>query len=190
MRPIVLPPLEGRSMHRTLVAIAIGILFVAPAAPARAQTIVALDDYDTARAGLRVGYGGHGLDFQASVDSRRFVSLVRFRADVGHGHWLGINAEEFAPRVTRVAASALFYFAPRHQPELPAYVGAGIAAFVPHGDGFPARVGGRVIAGMELSVDRWTVGPEIEFDLTPGELAQRKDLLPTGRIGIAIRRHF
>ena len=179
-------------MHRTLSAIAIGVLLVAPAAPARAQTIVALTDYDTARAGLRVGYGGRGLDLQASVDSRRFASLVRLRADVGHGHWLGINAEEFAPRVTRVAASALFSFAPRHQPELPAYVGVGIAAFVPHGDGFPTRVGGRVVAGMELSVDRWTVGPEIELDFTSGKLDRfrRKDLVPTGRVGIAIRRHF
>jgi hypothetical protein len=178
-------------MHRTLAAIAIAILFVAPAADASAQAI-ALQDYDTARAGLRVGYGGRGLDLQASVDSRRFVSLVRFRADGGHGHWLGINAEEFAPRVTRVGASALFYFAPAHQPELPAYVGVGIAAFVPRGDGFATRVGGRVIAGMELSVDRWTVGPEIELDLTPGKLDrfQRKDLVPTGRVGIAIRRNF
>ena len=64
-------------MHPTLSAIAIGVLFVAPNAPARAQTIVALTDYDTARAGLRVGCGGHGLDLQASVDSRRFASLIR-----------------------------------------------------------------------------------------------------------------
>lgn len=179
-------------MHRTLFAIAIGILFVTPAAPARAQTI-ALANYDGARAGLRVGYGGRGLDLQTSVDSRRFLSLVRFRADVGHGHWLGINAEEFAPRVTRVAASALFYFAPRHQPDFPAYVGLGIGAFVPHGDGFPTRMGARVIAGMEGSVDRWTVGLEGELDLTPGTPLDRfpgKDLLPTGRVGIAIRRHF
>ena len=62
-------------------------------------------NYDSARAGLRVGYGGHGLDLQASVDSPRFGSLVRIRADVGHGHWVGINGEEFTPRVTRVAAS-------------------------------------------------------------------------------------
>ena len=75
-------------MHRSLAAIAIAILFVAPAAPARAQTTVALVDYDTARAGIRVGHGGRGLDLQASVDSPRFGSLVRFRADVGHGHWV------------------------------------------------------------------------------------------------------
>src|SRR5688500_19503079 len=62
---------DRRSMHRTLVAIAIGILFVAPAAPAKAQTSIALANYDGARAGLRVGHGGRGLDLQASVDSRR-----------------------------------------------------------------------------------------------------------------------
>ena len=50
-------------MHRSL-AIAIVVLFSAPAAPARAQTIVSLLNYDSARAGLRVGYGGHGLDLQ------------------------------------------------------------------------------------------------------------------------------
>jgi hypothetical protein len=45
---------------------------------------------------------------------------------------------------------------------------------------------------MEGSVDRWTVGPELEFDLSPGKLDQfrRTDLLPTARIGVAIRRHF
>lgn len=178
-------------MHRTLVAIAFGILFVPPAAPARAQTI-ALVNYDGARAGLRVGYGGRGLDLQTSVDSRRFLSLVRFRADVGHGHWVGINGEEFTPTVTRVAASALFYFAPRERPEFPAYVGVGIGAFVPHGDGFPTRIGPRLTLGMEGFVDRWTVGPELEFELSPGNLDRfrRKDLLPTARVGIAIRRHF
>lgn len=180
-------------LHHRLTTIAIVILFVAPAAPARSQTTVTLLDYDTARAGLRVGYGGRGLDLQASIDSRRFGSLVRVRADIGHGHWLGINAEEFAPRVTRLAASALFYFAPRHQPELPAYVGVGLGAFVPHDDGFPTRMGARVIAGMELSLDRWTVGPEVELDLTSGKPIEGfpgKDLLPTGRLGIAIRRRF
>jgi len=178
-------------MHRTLAAIAIGVLLVAPAPPARAQTI-ALADHDAARAGLRVGYGGRGLDLQASVDSRRFASLVRFRADVGHGHWLGINNEENAPMVTRVAASALFYFAPPYQPEFPAYVGVGIGAFVPHGDGFPTRMGARVIAGMEGSGDRWTVGLEVGLGLTRGRLDRctRRGLVRTGRVGMAIRRHF
>jgi len=179
-------------MHPNLSAIVIVVLFVAPAAPAGAQAITLLTNYDAARAGLRVGYGGHGLDLQASVDSPRFVNLVRFRADVGHGHWVGINNEESAPMVTRVAASALFYFAPRHQPEFPAYVGVGIGVSVPHDDRFPARVGTRLSFGMELSVDRWTVGPEVEFDLTQNKLDRfrRNDLVPTGRVGIAIRRHF
>jgi hypothetical protein len=94
--------------------------------------------------------------------------------------------------VTRVAASALFYFAPRERPEFPAYVGVGIGAFVPHGDGFTTRIGPRLTLGMEGSVDRWTVGPELEFELSPGNLDRfrRKDLLPTARVGIAIRRQF
>ena len=174
-------------MHHRLAAIAIVILFITPAAPASAQTI-ALADYDAARAGLRVGHGGRGLDLQASVDSPRFLSLVRFRADIGHGHWLGINSNGDEPRVTRAAASALFYFAPSYRPEFPAYVGVGIGAYVPHGDGFPTRIGTRLIAGMEGSGNRWTVGLEGELDFTHGD--RRKDLLPTMRVGIAIRRHF
>ena len=178
-------------MHRTLATIAIGILFVAPAATASAQT-VRLVDYDAARAGLRVGYGGRGLDLQASVDSPRFLSYVRIRADVGHGAWLGINNEQFAPMVTRVAASALFYFAPSHAPELPAYLGLSVAAFVPHEEGVETRVGARLTLGMEVTLDRWTAGPELEFDLPPGKLDQfrQKDLVPTIRWGVAIRRRF
>ena len=179
-------------MHRTLAAIAIVILIVAIPAPARAQTIAPLPDYDAARAGLRVGYGGRGLDLQASVDSPRFISFVRFRADVGHGHWIGINNERFAPRVTRVAASAHLYFWRRNLPGFSSYVGGGIAAFVPHGDDFATRTGKRVILGMEHSGDRWTVGPEIEIDLSSTRRDQfgRRGLAPTMRLGIAIRRNF
>lgn len=119
-------------MHCRLVAMSIVVLFVAPATPAGAQTPNALADFDCARAGLRVGHGGRGLDLQASVDSPRFGSFVRFRADVGHGRWLGINGGQFEPRVTRFAASALFYFARRDVPEFPAYIGVGIGAFLPH----------------------------------------------------------
>jgi hypothetical protein len=179
-------------MHRCLATIAIVILFVAPAAPARAQTIT-LQNYDTPRAGLRLGHGGRGLDLQASVDSQRFGSFVRFRADVGHGHWLGINGNGNEPKVTRIAASALFYFAPSHQPDFPAYVGVGIGRFVPHGDGFPTRTGARLTAGMEGTADRWTVGLEVELDLTSGKPLKDfpgRDLLPAGRIGVGIRRHF
>ena len=60
-------------------------------------------------------------------------------------------------------------------------------------DSSPTRMGTRVIAGMEGSGDRWTVGLEVELDLTSGKPLDRlpgKDLLPTGRVGIAIRRHF
>jgi hypothetical protein len=178
-------------MHRSL-AIAIVVLFAAAAVPASAQTVVTLVNHDAPRAGLRIGHVGGGLDLQASVDSRRFASLVRVRADVGHGHWLGINSNGDEPRVTRLAASTLFYFAPSHKLEFPAYLGVGIGAFVPHGNGFAARMGARLIAGMEGSADRWTVGLEGELDLTSGKPLDRpgKDLLPTGRVGIAIRRRF
>jgi hypothetical protein len=180
-------------MHRILAALAIFVLSVAPAAPADAQTIISLINYDAARAGLRLGYGGRGLDLQGSVDSRRFANLVRFRADVGHGNWLGINSNGNEPRVTRAAASALFYFAPAHQPDFPAYVGVGVGAFVPHADDFPTRMGARLILGMEGYADRWTVGVELEFDFTSGKPLDgfpNKDLLPTARVGIAIRRRF
>jgi hypothetical protein len=133
-------------MHRTPTAIAIIILIVATAGSAAAQTIVPLPDYDAARAGLRVGYGGRGLDLQASVDSSRFVSLVR----------------------------------------------VGVGAFVPHGDDFAALMGKRLILGMEHSGYRWTVGPEIEIDLSPRgrDRFGRRNLVPTMRMGIALRRNF
>ena len=95
--------------------------------PAAAQSI-SIVDHDSARAGVRVGYGGHGVDLDVSVDSRRFARLVRFRGDVGHGAWLGINSEGNEPTVTRLAASALLYVTPRDMPEFPAYIGIGICS--------------------------------------------------------------
>lgn len=178
-------------MRCIVVPIRILAILVVITAPAAAQTISIVDP-DSARAGVRVGYGGHGIDLDASVDSRRFAGLVRFRADVGHGAWVGINSEGNEPPVTRLAAAALLYFAPRDRPGLPAYVGIGIGAFLPHGEEFTTRTGTRLILGMEVSGDGWTVGPEIEFDLTRGRLDRfvRSDLLPTLRAGVAVRRHF
>jgi hypothetical protein len=139
-----------------------------------------------------VGYGGHGADLDVSVESPRFGGLIRLRADVGHGAWVGINSGGNEPRVTRVAGSALLYFAPRDMPWFPAYVGIGIGKFMPHSEDFTARMGERLILGMEVSGDDWTIGPELEFDLTRGKLDQfvRKDPLPTFRVGVAFRRHF
>ena len=173
------------------IAIRVLAIIVLTNATLAAQTISTID-VDAARAGVRVGYGGRGLDLDVSVDSRRFASLVRLRADVGHGAWVGINGLGNEPPVTRLAASALLYFAPRDMPELPAYVGVGIGAFLPQGDDVPDRIGKRLIIGMELSGDGWAVGPEVEFDLTHSKLDPfvRHDLLPTFRIGIAVRRHF
>jgi hypothetical protein len=170
------------------------IVMTATAAPLAAQTITA-PGIESARVGIKPGYGGRGLDFDLSVDSARLAAF-RFRADVGHGHWVGINSNGNEPRVTRFAASALLFMAPRvhgrSRPEFPTYLGVGIGAYVPHGAGFAARTGVRVIAGMELSGEKWTAGPEFEADLTNRTLDQfvRKDLLPTFRIGFAIRRHF
>jgi hypothetical protein len=160
-------------------------------ATAAAQTIT-LSDPDAARAAVRVGYGGRGPDLDVSIDSPRIAGLFRFRGDIGHGHWLGINGNRDEPRVTRVAASALLFVAPRHAPDLPWFIGIGIGAFVPHGSEFRTRRGARLIIGMEGVFDRWAIGPEVEADLTNGALDRtvRKDLLPTFRVGIAVRRQF
>jgi hypothetical protein len=111
---------------------------------------------------------------------------------VGHGQWVGINNEENTPRVTRFAGSALLYFAGRGRPSFPTYVGVGIGAFVPHGDGFATRTGTRLTWGIERMGERWTVGAEIEVDLPLGERDRlvRTHLVPTTRAGLAIRRNF
>ena len=168
----------------------IAILALA-ASPAAAQTIT-LEDTTNARAGVRVGYPGKGVDWDLSIDSPRFMDAIRFRADIGHGHWSGINSNGDEPHVTRVAGAALLFIRPPDDPRTPllGYVGIGFAAFVPHRAGMPTQKGRRILLGMEGSVNRWDFGPEIEIDLANPAYGQLDPLNPDIRFGIAFRRRF
>jgi hypothetical protein len=161
------------------------------ASSAAAQTIT-LDDERAARAGVRVGYGGKGVDWDLAIDSPRFANLIRFRADVGHGSWAGINSAGGEPDVTRVAGAALLVIRPPDDPRpvILSYVGIGIAAYVPHRAGMPTQKGKRIILGMEASVNRWDFGPEIEIDLASPISGPFDHLNPAIRMGLAFRRRF
>jgi hypothetical protein len=53
--------------------------------------------------------------------------------------------------------------------------------------------GTRLILGLEGSGERWDVGPEVELELPTARESipyVGNNLLPTARIGVAIRRRF
>ena len=175
-------------MRRMHVLTAIVALTCATAANARAQTITLLDDRGP-RASLKVGYAGHGIDWETSVDSPLLADLVRFRGGVGWGRWDSEFDSYPNPLVTRFGASALIFIPARH--DLKPYVGLGISAYL-HSN---PSTGTRLIAGMEGSGDRWTVGLEVEIDVPHSKGRERPSVEPThlfltGRIGLAIRRSF
>jgi hypothetical protein len=163
-------------------------------ASAGAQTITTYDN-SGARASLRIGYGGHGIDWDTSVDSPLLADLVRFRGSVGQGRWASEFDSSPDPTVTRLAASAIVFIPPRYpQDDLRPYVGVGLSAYLPRGVGVNTRTGTRLIAGLEGSGERWTVGLEVELDLPRLNNVDRPaigdDLFLAGRIGIAVRRRF
>ena len=163
----------------------------ATAVSAGAQTITLIDN-TSARASLRVGYGGHGPDWDASIDSPLFANAVRFRAGVGQDRWDSEFDSYPDPTVTRLGASAIIFIPSQY--DLRPYVGLGLARYLPRGLDWNAQTGKRLIGGMEGSGERWTVGLEVEIELPRPNAADGplvdNELLPTGRIGIAIRRRF
>lgn len=178
-------------MRCVRVLTALATLTCATAAGVSAQTIT-ISDPRAPRASLRIGYGGHGLDWETSVDSLLLADLVRVRAGVGQGRWDSEFDSYDDPRVTRLAASALVFI---HTPrDLKPYVGLGVSAYLPHGTDLGSQRGARLVGGMELSGERWTVGLEGEMDLPRESAAERPfvndELFLVGRIGIAIRRRF
>ena len=162
-------------------------LIGAMSATASAQTLIVHHD-DDARVTARIGYGGQGVDVAAAIDSRRFGESIRFRGDLGHGTWQGINSRGDEPRVTRVGASALLFFPRPAYTELEAYGGVGIGAYLPHRAGMSPQLGLRLTLGMEVAGDPWTIGFEVELDAPDGDGPAA--LLPAGRWGIAVRRRF
>jgi hypothetical protein len=166
------------------------------AAASSAQTIT-LEDSSAARAGVRIGYGGRGPDLAASVDSPRFADLVRFRADVGVGRWTdwfeSYPPAGDDPSVTRMAAAVLVFIRRPDLPNMRAYGGIGVSAYMPNGVDMPRQRGARLIFGIEGSGEHWDVGPEVEIELPSFHESIPyigNNLLPTARIGVAIRRRF
>jgi hypothetical protein len=160
-----------------------------------AQTMTAAN-FGAARAGVRLGYGGRGIDWETSIDSPLLAGIGRFRADVGLGRWVGIGEVPppvgDAPWITRVAGTAILFMPLADlPPDVRPYIGLGVAGYVPVGVEMTRQRGTRVILGLERSGDQWDVGPEVEFDL-PTERAYQAgtSLIPAVRIGVALRRRF
>lgn len=156
--------------------------------------------YDTAapRAGVTVGYGGRGIDWEVSADSRRMADLFRVRVSIGEGYWVGWDTSfppaGTNPRVTRASAAALLYFHDRMLPGFFGYAGLGVVATFPHHADMHTQFGPRFIVGMEGAGEIWSAGPEIQLDVpAPGPESRqfvRESLLPTARLGFAIRHRF
>jgi len=172
------------------------VIVTACAAASSAQTIT-LEDTSAARAGFRIGYGGRGPDLAASFDSPRYADVVRFRAEVGVGRWTdwfeSYPPAGDDPSVMRIAGAALLFFRRPDLPNLRPYVGLGISANLPLGVHMRSQRGTRLILGLEGSGERWDVGPEVELELPSFHESipyVGNNLLPTARIGVAIRRRF
>jgi hypothetical protein len=180
-------------MRSIRILTAIVTVISATAVSAGAQTITLIDN-TSARASLRVGYGGHGPDWDASIDSPLFANVVRVRAGVGQDRWDSEFDSYPDPTVTRLGASAIVFIPSNPNYDVRPYVGLGLARYIPRGAGWNAQTGKRLIGGMEGSGERWTVGVEVEIELprpnAVDDPSVNRELLPTGRIGIAIRRRF
>jgi hypothetical protein len=159
---------------------------------ADAQTLT-VENLNAARASVRAGYGGHGPDWDVSLDSPKLFGALRVRGGIGRGSWLGINQERPEPGVTRLSALALLYLRPRDVTfDFYGYVGVGVVAVKPHRSGMGTQTGTRIVLGMEGALGRWAIGPEFEFDLPRVDNAAtaRNALVPTVRAGLAFRRRF
>jgi hypothetical protein len=134
-------------MRRILIPTLTISLIATTAAISAAQTITVFDD-SGARAGLKVGYGGHGIDWETSSDSRSFADFVRVRGFLGHGQWVDWDSAN-AGRVTR-AGAAVILMRPRLGPvDVRGYVGLGIAAYLPQRVDSRTHSAARFILGME-----------------------------------------
>ena len=167
------------------------------AAVSSAQTTITLEDTSAARVGLRIGYGGRGPDFAVSVDSPRLADVLRFRADLGVGRWTdwfeSYPPAGNDPSVIRMAGATLLFFRRPDLPNLRPYVGVGLSYNLPLGVDMLHQRSSRLILGLEGSGERWDVGPEVDFELPSFRESipyVGNNLLPTARVGVAIRRRF
>jgi hypothetical protein len=179
----------------TALALIAGVLLTA--ASSAAQTITTYD-MNGPRLGGSVSYGGHGLDWEMSLDSRTLWNRVQFRATLGQGRWVGSEATlppaGNDPTVTRAALSII-----RNGPFDPfvpvrPYGGVGLSALVPRGVDMNNVIGLHAFVGIEAVGQRWSFGPELQFDV-PARVhnsfsieAPGSFLYPTARIGFFARR--
>jgi hypothetical protein len=178
-------------MRRRHLVTALVILAGILAKPSAAQTI-SIYNSSGPRVSARVGYGGPGFDWDASVDSPLIAERIRFRGGLGQGLW-DSDFDGYRGSVTRLAASVIYFVS--SPPELRPYIGLGVSRLIPRGADLGAQTGQRLILGMEGSGERWTVGLELELDLPRNNRfddpsVAREQLFPVGRIGLAIRRSF
>lgn len=164
-----------------------------------AQVIQVLDT-DSRRLSLAAGYGGHGVDLQAAVESRLLWDRVRLRASLGHGRWdeqftpLGLAAP--LPRVTRLGFSVIRFSQSDRQVAVRGYAGAGFTVLALHGDR-RALNGIHGLLGIEANGDHWSFGPEFvvelpAYDRTWPSPAERPlvRLAPAARIAFSLKRRF
>ena len=166
------------------------------AGSADAQRLSVIDD-DGPRAGVLADLEAGRLDLDASVDSPVLFGGIRFRAGIGHGRWENEweNGPPLSlePRVTRLAGTLLFV---RRDGALTGHVGIGLAAYLPNHEQLRAQRGVRLTGGMGYSGERWAIGPELEIDLPRSarildpRIVRQPGLLPTFRLGIAVKRVF
>jgi len=162
------------------------------ASQSSAQTITVYDEGGP-RAGATLGYGGHGPDLEASIDSPELWNSVRVRALLGVGRWVGLGEIPGAPEVTRIGLSVIKIGRQDIRYPIRPYGGFGFSAYFR--DGASVQGGLHVVVGMEGSGERWTIGPEVGLELPVVRqyspfLEPRAHLDPTVRIGVALRRRF
>jgi len=168
----------------SLVAVFVGLAAV----PVAAQDATIIDS-NSPRWSAFVGYGGHGFDLEAAVDSRMLGDRYRLRGSIGHGRWDDVGEEAPTPRMSRVSLS-LLKFSSRHD-DPRTYLGVGYTWLLPRGPFVGAYQGLHVTAGIEGKGTRWTFGPEVAVDLPFGRRPYsdaHPQLCGTARIGITIHR--
>jgi len=179
-----------RTIH---MAAALGLI-VLTASRTSAQTVtVTVDDEGGPRAGATLGYGGHGADLEASIDSPELWNSVRVRALLGLGRWVGVGEIPGDPEVTRIGLSVIRIGRRDIRYPIRPYGGLGVSAYFRHGAS--VQSGLHLVVGMEGSGERWTIGPEVGLELPvvrrdPPFFEPRASLDPTARIGVALRRRF
>jgi hypothetical protein len=191
--------------HRLL---GMGLITVMATTTAAAQdgTEISVSDPDAPRATIYAGYGGHGVDWEMAGDSSAFGSTFRLRGFVGQGRWVGVTDTPppagVDPTVTRAGVLIMLSEKPDYSSSLKAYGGLGIAAYFPRRVDMHTQFGLRIILGLEAIADGWSIGPEIQVDVPrpetfrdPRRISVARDadgtkLMPTARIGIAVRKRF